>query len=72
MKITMKSIDNYESEATITFDAAEVEKTKAEACKRLAARVNIPGFRKGKVPPLKILEQYFVKGAILDEAADFK
>ena len=70
MKITMKSIDNYESEATITFDAAELEKTKALACKRLAERVNIPGFRKGKVPPVKILEQYLVKGAILDEAAD--
>lgn len=70
MKITMKSIDNYESEATITFDAEELEKTKAQACKRLAERVSIPGFRKGKVPPVKILEQYLVKGAILDETAD--
>ena len=70
MQITMKSIDNYESEATITFDAAELEKTKGQACKQLASRVSIPGFRKGKVPPVKILEQYFGKGAILDEASE--
>lgn len=70
MKFTIKSIDNYESEATITFDAAELEKTKSTACKQLASRVNIPGFRKGKVPPAQILENYFGKGAILDEAAE--
>lgn len=70
MKITINSIDNYESEATITFDAAELEKTKSRASKQLASRTTFPGFRKGKVPPAKILEQYFGKGAILDEAAD--
>ena len=70
MKFTIKSIDNYESEATITFDAAELEKTKSRACKQLASRVNIPGFRKDKVPPAQILENYFGKGAILDESAE--
>ena len=70
MNITINSIDNYESEATITFDAAELEKTKSRACKQLASRTTIPGFRKGKVPPTTILEQYFGKGAILDEAAE--
>lgn len=70
MKLTIKSIDNYESEATITFDAVELEKTKAQAGKQLAGRVSIPGFRKGKVPPIKILEQYYGKGAILDEASE--
>lgn len=70
MQINMKSIDNYESEVTVTFDAAELEKTKSQACKQLASRVSIPGFRKGKVPPTKILEQYFGKGAILDEASE--
>ena len=70
MKITINSIDNYESEATITFDAAELDKVKPRACKQLASRANFPGFRKGKVPPDQILEQYFGKGAILDESAD--
>ena len=69
-KITIDSIDNYESEATITFDAADFEKTKSRACKQLAGRVTIPGFRKGKVPPAKILEQYLGKGAIVDEVKE--
>ena len=70
MKITINSIDNYESEATITFDTQELDKVKQRACKQLASRTNFPGFRKGKVPPDQILEQYFGKGAILDESAE--
>ncbi len=70
MKTTTKKIDNYESEITVEFEAAELEKAKKRACKQLSEHANIPGFRKGKVPPLQILEQHFGKGAILDEAAD--
>ena len=69
-EITIESIDNYESEATITFDAADFEKTKTRACKQLSSRTTIPGFRKGKVPPAKILEQYLGKGAIVEEVQE--
>lgn len=70
MKTNVKKIDNYDSEITVEFDAAELEKSKKNACKQLSQRVNIPGFRKGKVPPLQILEQHLGKGAVLDEAAE--
>ena len=70
MKTNVKKIDNYDSEITVEFEAAELEKTKKRACKQLSERVNIPGFRKGKVPPAQILEQHLGKGAILDEAAE--
>ena len=69
MKVTTKNIENYERELTIEFDAEELAKNKKAAAKRLAERVSIPGFRKGKVPP-QILEQHLGKGALLDEAAD--
>ena len=69
MKVTTKDIENYERELTVEFEWAEVEKNKKKAVKVLAERVNIPGFRKGKAPAQK-LEQYYGKGAILDEAAD--
>ena len=69
MKVTTKNIENYERELTIEFDAEELAKNKKAAAKRLAERVSIPGFRKGKVPP-QILEQHVGKGALLDEAAD--
>ena len=69
MNITTKDIENYERELTIEFDAAELAKAEKTATKRLAERVSIPGFRKGKVPQ-QILEQSLGKGAVLDEAVD--
>jgi len=69
MNITTKDIENYERELTVEFDAEELAKAKKTAAKRLAERVNIPGFRKGKVPE-QILEQHIGKGAVLDEAVD--
>jgi trigger factor len=70
MKTDVKKIDNYQSEITVEYEAAELEKAKKRACKQLSEHVNIPGFRKGKVPPTQILEQHLGKGAILDEAAE--
>lgn len=69
MKVTTKDIENYERELTVEFEVAEVEKAKKKAAKTLAARVEIPGFRKGKAP-LHILEQTYGKGYILDEASE--
>ena len=69
MKITTKDIENYERELTIEFDAEELAKSKKNAAKRLAERVSIPGFRKGKVP-VQILEQHVGKDALLDEASE--
>ena len=70
MKTNVKKIDNYDSEVTVEFEAAELEKAKKNACKQLSERVNIPGFRKGKVPPMQILEQHLGKGIILEEAGE--
>ncbi len=69
MKVTDKKIENYEATLTIEVEAAELEKTKKQACKKLANRVSIPGFRKGKAPQ-HVIENHLGKGAILDEAAD--
>ena len=70
MNITEKKIDNYDLELTIEVDAAEFSKAIKRAVKMLAERVNIPGFRKGKVPQT-ILEQRLGKGAIVEEASEY-
>ena len=69
MKLTQKKIDDYNIELTVTEDAAEFSKAIKRTTKSLGERVNIPGFRKGKVPP-KILEQHLGKEAIIDEATN--
>ena len=69
MKLTQKKIDDYNIELTITEDAAAFEKAIKQSAKVLGQRVNIPGFRKGKVP-LKILEKHVGKDAIINEASE--
>ena len=69
MKVTKKNLDNYEVELTIELDADQLTKAKRTACKNLASRYNIPGFRKGKAPQ-QIVEQQLGKEFVMDEAAD--
>ena len=50
MKVTAEKIDNQQVVLEIEVEAAEVEKATEKAYKRIANKVNIPGFRKGKAP----------------------
>ena len=50
MKTTVEKLENNVVKLDIEIDADTAEKEYSKACKRLAQRVNIPGFRKGKAP----------------------
>lgn len=67
MKVTAENGENQQVTLTIEVEAAEVAKAEEKAWKRLANRVNIPGFRKGKAPR-RIVETHVGKEAILNEA----
>lgn len=67
MKTTMEKIDNNKVVFEIEVPQAEVAKAVEKAYRKLADKVNIPGFRKGKTPR-NILERHIGKEAILDEA----
>ena len=69
MKLTQKKIDDYNVELTVTVEAEQFSKAIKRATKVLGEQVNIPGFRKGKVPQ-KILEQHLGKDAIINEASN--
>lgn len=69
MNVTTEKIENHKVVLTIEVPAEELDKAIKAACKSLANRVNIPGFRKGKAPR-RILEMNIGKEAILDEAFD--
>jgi trigger factor len=69
MKVTAEKIDNQQVVLTVEVPAGELDKASDKAFKRIAGKVNIPGFRKGKAPR-KIVEQQVGKQAILDEAFD--
>lgn len=69
MKVTVENGENQQVTLTIEVEAAEVNKAVDQACKRLANRVSIPGFRKGKAPRM-IVERHVGKDAVLQEAFD--
>ena len=53
----------------ISVEAQEVEKAYQQASSNVAKKVNVPGFRKGKVPTA-ILEKHVGEGSLIEEAID--
>ena len=60
MKITTQEFENGQAVLHIEVESPELEKSLGEAYHHLAKKVNIPGFRKGKVPR-PVLENYVGK-----------
>lgn len=69
MKFQVSEGEKFQKIMEVEIAAEEMEQPLRLACKRLAEKVNIPGFRKGKAPRT-ILENYLGIQAILEEAAD--
>lgn len=67
MKVTAEKIDNHQIVLELEVPQQEVDKAFERAYQRLANKVNIPGFRKGKAPR-KILEARLGKETLANEA----
>ena len=70
MKTTIEKLENNVVKLEITIDAEVAQKEYDKACKRLAQRVNIPGFRKGKAPKI-ILEKNIGSESIKHDVLDY-
>lgn len=69
MKVTAEKIDAHKTVLAMEVPQVEVGKAFDRAYQKLANKVNIPGFRKGKVPR-KVLEMRLGKEALKDEALE--
>lgn len=69
MKHTVETLTPTRARLTIEVPFSEMEPSFDEAFKRIASQVNIPGFRKGKVPR-SIIEQRFGRAVVLEEAVN--
>jgi len=58
VKIELNDAGDARKVATITFEAEEVTEKEKKVCKDFANQANIPGFRKGKVPPNVIRSRF--------------
>ena len=69
MTVTIEKLDNNEVKLNIEVESAVSSFEYDKACKRLAQRVNVPGFRQGKAPK-NILEKYVGIAALQREVLD--
>ena len=69
MKVSMEKIEKNKVALEVEVAADKFSKAMDQAYKKVVTKVNIPGFRKGKVPRA-ILEQQYGKEVLFEEAAD--
>ena len=67
MKSTVETLSSTRVRLDIEVPYADLTEYVANAYKAVAAKVNIPGFRKGKVPAAMI-DQRVGRGSVIDEA----
>ncbi|EPD31970.1 trigger factor [Propionimicrobium lymphophilum ACS-093-V-SCH5] len=67
MPSTFEQINPTRAKLTVEIPFADLEPSIKQAYKNIANQVNIPGFRKGKVPA-RLIDQRFGRGVVLEEA----
>lgn len=70
MQAKLEKIENSEAHIEIEVNNEKIEEGLQQAYRKVVKQVSIPGFRKGKVPR-ELLERYFGKEALLQEALEF-
>ena len=69
MKTTVEKLSPTRAKLTISVTPEELKPSITHAYGHIAEQVNIPGFRKGKVPP-PIIDQRVGKAAVLEHAVN--
>ena len=69
MKVTKEKEENRQAYLTVEMEPAEMEEALEDAYKKLAQRVEIPGFRKGKAPRA-VVERNIGRDRLIEEAVN--
>lgn len=69
MKSTVETVEPTRAKLTVEVDYDELKPHMDAAYKDIAGQVEIPGFRKGKVPP-RIIDQRFGRGAVIEQVVN--
>ncbi|MET0715024.1 MAG: trigger factor family protein, partial [Mycetocola sp.] len=69
MKSTVEKLSPTRVKLAISVTPEDLKPSITHAYGHIAEQVNIPGFRKGKVPPA-IIDQRMGKGAVLEHAVN--
>ncbi|RJK97089.1 trigger factor [Vallicoccus soli] len=69
MKSALETLNPTRVKLTVEVPFDELKPSLDAAYKKIASQVQIPGFRRGKVPP-RLIDQRFGRGAVLEEAVN--
>ena len=69
MKSDVETLSPTRVKLTVEVPFEELKPSLDAAYGKIAKQVNVPGFRKGKVPA-RVIEQRFGRGAVLEEAVN--
>ncbi|WP_372729499.1 trigger factor [Nocardioides sp.] len=67
MKSAVETLSPTRAKLTVEVPFEELKPSLDAAYKKIAQQINVPGFRRGKVPP-SVIDRQVGRGAVLDEA----
>ena len=69
MKSAVETLSPTRAKLTVEVPFEELKPSLDAAYKKIAQQINVPGFRKGKVPPM-VIDRQVGRGPVLDEAVN--
>jgi len=69
VKSTVENLSETRVKLTVEIPFEDLRDSIQQAYKRIASQVNVPGFRRGKVPA-RIIDQRFGRGVVLEEVVN--
>jgi trigger factor len=69
VKSAVETLSPTRAKLTVEVPFEELKPSLDAAYKKIAQQINVPGFRKGKVPPM-VIDRQIGRGAVLDEAVN--
>ena len=69
MKSAVETLSPTRAKLTVEVPFEELKSSLDAAYKKIAQQINVPGFRKGKVPPM-VIDRQVGRGPVLDEAVN--
>ena len=67
MKSAVETLSPTRAKLTVEVPFEELKPSLDAAYKKIAQQINVPGFRRGKVPPM-VIDRQVGRGVVLDEA----
>ena len=69
MKSAVETLSPTRAKLTVEVPFEELKPSLDAAYKKIAQQINVPGFRRGKVPPM-VIDRQVGRGAVLDQAVN--